>query len=110
MLQPLPLLGRQQASVFGYACDHTEDLMPLPIWLAHRLAHRIDVVQTVNKLPYLLPDAEIQVGFDFQNGNPARLQGITLVATQHQDSDVEQLRFRRHERHAGISEGLTSPT
>jgi S-adenosylmethionine synthetase len=81
--------ARQQASVFGYACDHTEDLLPLPIWMAHRLAHRVDVVQSVRKLPYLLPDAEIQVGFEFVDGQPARIHSITLVATQHEDSDVE---------------------
>jgi len=80
--------ARQQASVFGYACDQTEDLMPLPIWLAHRLAHRMDVIHVTNKLPYLLPDAEIQVGFEFHNDQPSRLHSITLVATQHDDSDI----------------------
>ena len=83
------ITARQQASVFGYACDHTSDLMPLPIWLAHRLAHRVDVVQTVKKVPYLLPDAEIQVGFEFQDGQPARVHSITLVATQLQNSEVD---------------------
>lgn len=80
--------ARQQASVFGYACDQTKDLMPLPIWLAHRLAHRMDVIFATNKLPYLLPDAEIQVGFEFHNFQPSRLHSITLVATQHDDSDI----------------------
>ncbi|MGB5641536.1 MAG: methionine adenosyltransferase [Gammaproteobacteria bacterium] len=81
--------ARQQTSVFGYACDHTEDLMPMPIWLAHKLAHRMDVIHMTKKLPYLLPDAEIQVGFEFHNGQPARLHSITLVATQLEDSEVE---------------------
>jgi S-adenosylmethionine synthetase len=83
------ITARQQTSVFGYACDHTEDLLPYPIWLAHRLAYRMDVVQSVNKLPYLLPDAEIQVGFKFEDGQPARIHSITLVATQDENSDVE---------------------
>lgn len=81
--------ARQQTSVFGYACDHTEDLLPFPIWLAHRLAHRIDVVQSVKKLPYLLPDAEIQVGFEFIDDQPARIHSITLVATQGDDSSID---------------------
>ena len=88
------ITARQQTSVFGYACDHTEDLLPYPIWLAHRLAYRMDVVQSVKKLPYLLPDAEIQVGFEFEDGQPARIHSITLVATQSENSeaDIEGLR------------------
>jgi S-adenosylmethionine synthetase len=64
-------------------------LLPLPIWLAHRIAYRLDVVHTVKKLPYLLPDAEIQVGFEFKDGKPECIHSITLVARQHEDSDVE---------------------
>jgi len=88
------ITARQQTSVFGYACDHTEDLLPYPIWLAHRLAYRMDVVQSIKKLPYLLPDAEIQVGFKFEDGQPARIHSITLVATQSENSeaDIEGLR------------------
>jgi S-adenosylmethionine synthetase len=83
------IAARQQTSVFGYACDHTSDLMPLPIWLAHRIAQRIDMVQATRKLPYLLPDAEIQVGFEFRNGKPVRLHSITVVATQNEYGDVD---------------------
>jgi len=88
------ITARQQTSMFGYACDHTEDLLPYPIWLAHRLAYRMDVVQSIKKLPYLLPDAEIQVGFKFEDGQPARIHSITLVATQDENSeaDIESLR------------------
>ncbi len=83
------ITARQQTSIFGYACDHTKDLMPLPISLAHRLAHRIDVVKSDKKLPYLLPDAEIQVGFEFHNNQPARIHSITMVATQKENSEVD---------------------
>jgi len=83
------IAARQQTSVFGYACDHTPDLMPLPIWLAHRLAHRLDVVKEVGKLPYLLPDAEVQVGYEFHNGLPARIHSITIQATVEDSSDIE---------------------
>jgi S-adenosylmethionine synthetase len=89
------IAARQQTSVFGYACDHTSDLMPLPIWLAHRIAQRIDRVQATRKLPYLLPDAEIQVGFEFHNGEPVRLHSITVVATQDENSDIDQEGLRK---------------
>jgi S-adenosylmethionine synthetase len=89
------ITARQQTSVFGYACDHTRDLMPLPIWLAHRIAQRIDRIQKTKKLPYLLPDAEIQVGFEFHNGKPVRLHSITVVATQDESSDIDQEGLRK---------------
>lgn len=81
--------ARQQTSVFGYACNQTRELMPLPIWLAHRLAHRLDSKKIASKLPYLLPDAELQVGIQFENGQPSRIHSITLVATQDEASDVD---------------------
>ena len=82
------LTARQQTSVFGYACDQTKELLPLPIWLAHRLAHRMDGKKVAKKLPYLLPDAELQVGIQFNNGSPARIHSITMVATQDAESDI----------------------
>jgi S-adenosylmethionine synthetase len=88
------ITARQQTSVFGYACDHTEDLMPLPIWLAHRLAYRMDEKKVIKKLPYLLPDAEIQVGFEFQNSQPARIHSITLVASQNDNVDIDRKDLR----------------
>jgi S-adenosylmethionine synthetase len=86
--------GRQQATVFGYACDQTPALMPLPIWLAHRLADRLDSPEVAKKLPYLLPDGETQVGIEYQNGKPKRIHSITLVATQNSSDtpDLQQLR------------------
>jgi S-adenosylmethionine synthetase len=83
------ITARQQTSIFGYACDQTKDLMPLPISLAHRLAHRMDVIKSDKKLQYLLPDAEIQVGFEFHNNQPTRIHSITIVATQDENSDVD---------------------
>jgi S-adenosylmethionine synthetase len=73
---------RQQATVFGYACDQTTALMPLPIWLAHRLADALDSPEVASKLPYLIPDGETQVGIEFRNGKPARIHSINVVATQ----------------------------
>ena len=71
-----------QGMMVGYACDETPDLMPLPIWLAHRLSQRLAQVRRTGQLGYLRPDGKTQVSVVYEGGRPVAITTV-LISTQH---------------------------
>jgi S-adenosylmethionine synthetase len=81
-----------QGLMFGYACNETEELMPLPISLAHKLCRQLSEVRKSGKLDFLRPDGKSQVSVEYVDGKPVRIDAV-VVSTQHSDAvSTEQLR------------------
>ncbi len=81
-----------QGLMFGYACDETPELMPLPIQMAHRLCEKLSKVRRAGTLKYLRPDGKSQVSVEYVAGKPARIDAV-VISTQHGDDvSTEQLR------------------
>jgi S-adenosylmethionine synthetase len=76
--------ARQMANVFGFASNQTNALLPLPIWLAHKLARRLAAARLERRLRYLAPDGKTQVAVEFRERRPSRIHSITLIASQHE--------------------------
>ncbi len=92
-----------QGMMFGFACNETATLMPVPIYLAHKLTRRMAEVRRSNELPWLRPDGKSQVTIEYQHGKPRRVHTV-LVSTQH-SADVDQEEVRE-----GVTEHIIRPT
>ena len=92
MDDPLDQGAGDQGLMFGYACDETKELMPLPIHLSHRLVERQALVRKNGKLPWLRPDAKSQVTVEYKDKVPTRVDTVVLSTQHSPDISLEDLR------------------
>jgi S-adenosylmethionine synthetase len=76
------ILIKNQVNIFGFACNQSAALIPLPLWLAHKLARKLTSVRLQKALPYLSPDGKTQVGVEYRGGHPYRIHNVTVIASQ----------------------------
>ena len=81
-----------QGLMFGFACNETEELMPLPIQLAHNLTRKLSAVRRNGELPYLRPDGKSQVTVEYRDGKPFRVEAVVISSQHADDVSTEQLR------------------
>jgi S-adenosylmethionine synthetase len=80
-----------QGMMFGYACRETDELMPVPIAMAHRMAKRLADVRKAGVVPYLRPDGKSQVSIEYRDGKPVRVDTVLISAQHREEVDVETL-------------------
>ena len=81
-----------QGMMFGYACDETEELMPLAISLSHKMAKKLTQVRKSGELNYLLPDGKTQVTVEYENGEPKRIDAVVVSSQHTADVSLDKLR------------------
>ena len=90
-VDPLDLQGAgDQGLMFGYACDDTKELMPLPIWLAHELAAQLSKVRKSGALPYLRPDGKTQVTIEYEGDKAVALNTVVISSQHSEEVSVEK--------------------
>lgn len=80
-----------QGLMFGFACDETPELMPMPIQMAHNLTRRLSQVRRDGTVPYLRPDGKSQVSIEYRDGRPFRVEAV-VISTQTADLEIEDIR------------------